>query len=301
MSTFTHLVVAGDGDTLHFDRQLSELAALVGIPPPIFQGRLVYQEYGVERWLIKTTIPACTNDPSTQEVIYEERYPDWEVSVQLAMQGAIARICGAYQRFIPPGSLYRNFGRRQMDGTPYYYPGNGSLSGYRRYLMDRECNTVDLEDMMKKEMGVLDQAVGAFEEANERIAECEKANVYVDGKRNELQEANKELMETNKKLEERLARLEEPQKLEEELIEIKVFDGILIKTLELAMERRDLLFQENVELRKKLEESQAAQKDQGVKGATSKPLESDPCDGPSHHTRSRTRLGARTRKGVFKK
>ena len=148
---------------------------------------------------------------------------------------------------------------------------------------------------------MLDQAVSAFEEANERIAECEKANVYVDGKRNELQEANKELMETNKKLEERLARLEEPQKLEEELLEIKVFDGILIKTLELAMERRDLLFQENAELRKKLEESQAAQKNQGVKGATCKALESDPYDGPSRNTRSRTHVGVRKPQGLFKK
>ena len=188
-----------------------------------------------------------------------------------------------------------------MDGTMYYYTENEFISGYRLYLMDRECTTAYLESILKNQMRLLDQSIGAFEEANERIAECEKANVFVDGKRNELQEANKELMETNKKLEERLARLEEPQKLEEELLETKMFDGILIKTMELMMERRDLLFKENVELKKKLKEALPAQKDQGVKSTTNKPVGSDTRVGPSQNTRSRTLLGVRTSEGTFKK
>ena len=76
MSAFTHEIVAGIGDTEHFDRQLAELATIVGIPPPTFRGQLLYRQHGMERWLIETTIPARTDDPSTREEIYEEGYPD---------------------------------------------------------------------------------------------------------------------------------------------------------------------------------------------------------------------------------
>ena len=80
-----------------------------------------------------------------------------------------------------------------------------------------------------------------------------------------------------------------------------MFNGILVKTMKLMIERREFLFKENVELKMKLEQALAAQKEQGVKSTVDEPLSNDPYDRPSQHTRSCTRLGARTRKGVFKK
>ena len=56
--------------------------------------------------------------------------------------------------------------------------------------------------------------------------------------------------------------MEEPRKLEEELLGVKVFDDILVKTMKLMIERRELLVQENVELKKKLAEAQAPKIDQ---------------------------------------
>ena len=262
MSTFTHRIVAGNGETEHFDQQLAELAQLVGIPPPIFRGQLLYQEYGIERWLIETTIPARIDDPTTREEIYEERYPDWDMSVQVAMQGAMARICGLYRCYIPSGSPYRTFGRRRMDGTPYFFPNNENMTVHRQHLVERECNAVDLEELMRGQMTYLDQAINTLEEANTKIEHCEIANAYVLNKRNELLEANKVLEESNKKLLERIEKLEEPRKLEEELLGVKVFDDVLVKTMKLMIEHRELLAQENAELKKKLVEAQAPKIDQ---------------------------------------
>ena len=260
MSTFTHRAVAGEGVTVFFDRHLAELATLVGIPPPIFQGQQLYKQSEIERWLIETTIPANPEDPSTHEEIYEERYPDWEISLSIAMQGAIGRICGIYRHLIPTGSPYRTLGRRSMDGVPFYYTMTEHWPLQRRYLMEHECGAAALEDLLKEEMKFVDQAVDVVKEANDRLETLENTVIYLDQKREELREANSRLEEKKTKLEERIKMLEEPQKMEEELLEQTSYNRVIIKTLSLTVEIRDMLFLENVELKKKLEEALAAQK-----------------------------------------
>ena len=92
MPEFTKIAVAGYGTTMRFSEQLAELADAVGIPKLSFRGKLLWKEGVIERWIIETKIPGRLNDPEAEEFVYEERYPDWENIVEMAMQGAIARI-----------------------------------------------------------------------------------------------------------------------------------------------------------------------------------------------------------------
>ena len=98
--------------------------------------------------------------------------------------------------------MLQAFGRRRFDGTPsYYIDGNERMTGYRLYVMDRECNTAYLEDLLKREMEVVDQALEVLIHANDRIQLAEKAFEFLADKINELQETNKELSYRIKSLE----------------------------------------------------------------------------------------------------
>jgi hypothetical protein len=55
MDTYDESVVAGEGDFL-FSEVLLDLATQLQIPPPVFCGKMQYKEYGMEKWLIQTTI-----------------------------------------------------------------------------------------------------------------------------------------------------------------------------------------------------------------------------------------------------
>ena len=100
MPEFTKEVRSAYKSPLHFSAQLAELAHVVGIPNPVFRGKLPWKEGDIERWTIETTIPGRMFDPNPEEFVYEESYPDWEYSVEIAMQGAIARICQKYRKLI---------------------------------------------------------------------------------------------------------------------------------------------------------------------------------------------------------
>ena len=76
MPEFTRIAVARDGTTLHFSRQIAELARLVELPAPSFGGKLLWKEGVIERWIIETKIPGRTDDLQAEEFVYEERYSD---------------------------------------------------------------------------------------------------------------------------------------------------------------------------------------------------------------------------------
>ena len=61
------------------------MAHVVGIPNPVFRGKLLWKEGGIERWIIETTIPRRMFDPKPEEFVYEESYSDWEYIVEIAM------------------------------------------------------------------------------------------------------------------------------------------------------------------------------------------------------------------------
>jgi hypothetical protein len=109
MDTFDERVVAGQGEHLFTDILL-DLATLLQIPPPVFCGKLQYKEYGMEKWLIQTTIQGRLDEEGESTMEYTEAYVEWKFSMGIAMHGAIARICHKYKDLIPWPSSYRMFG-----------------------------------------------------------------------------------------------------------------------------------------------------------------------------------------------
>jgi hypothetical protein len=75
MDTYDKRVVAGEGPHL-FTEILLDLATLVQIPPPVFCGKIQYKEYGMEKWLIQTTILGRLDEDGDSTMEYTEAYVD---------------------------------------------------------------------------------------------------------------------------------------------------------------------------------------------------------------------------------
>jgi hypothetical protein len=136
MDTYDERVVAGQGEHLFTDILL-DLATLLQIPPPVFCGKLQYKEYGMEKWLIQTTIEGRLDEDGDLTMEYTEAYVDWKFSVDTAMQGALARICHKYRDLIPWTSAYGMFGERSEGGFPVDRRGQEFHSLLRCYLSKR--------------------------------------------------------------------------------------------------------------------------------------------------------------------
>jgi hypothetical protein len=149
MDPYDHRVVAGLGNYC-FSQTLLELSDFVGIPPPEFQGRRVYKEYGLEKWEIQTIIRGREEDPEDPTMDYTNAYVDWSYSVEIAMQGAIARICYKYHHRFSSTTPYYQFGERDEEGNAMDRRSSETHSIFQTYMTEREYNTVNMENMLKK-------------------------------------------------------------------------------------------------------------------------------------------------------
>jgi hypothetical protein len=71
MADYDKMLIAGD-EPHYLSRTLLDLSRVVDIPPPIFQGKRLYQEHGTEAWMIKTFISGSAEDPDDPDMTYTE-------------------------------------------------------------------------------------------------------------------------------------------------------------------------------------------------------------------------------------
>ena len=150
MDSYGQMAVAGQGTRHYFTSRLFELSTFIGILPPTFHGRLLCRERGLEKWEIKTSIPGLTADPDDEGMEYFEDYPDWDYCIDVAMQGAIARICHNYHGRIPRISAYFQFEERTEDGHPVDRDDTEKWAIIPRYEIEREFSAVGMENLMRK-------------------------------------------------------------------------------------------------------------------------------------------------------
>jgi hypothetical protein len=162
--------------------------------------------------------------------------------VEIAMQGAIARICCKYHDFIPRTLAYWMFGECTEEGNPVDLRGQEFHSICQSYFTEREYNIVNLEDMLKKQISMMDQFRQLMDLATKRMMETESALVVMDDQRTELKE--------------RIKTLEDPLKLEEKLLHSDIWAHVLEKTvlfqyknLHKSGEEKDQLRKDNGELK----------------------------------------------------
>ena len=170
--TYDLMIVAGD-EPYWLSRTLFRLAKEVGIPPPQFYGSQVFSDInGAEKWWITTLIQGRSVDYEDLDMVYTEAYPDWNMSVGMAMHGAISRICYKYRPLITHGSVYRLFGERNEAGDALDR-SDQNLSAVRNHLMEIEVISVSSEVLLQRQIGVI-------EAQRDRIQLMERAILKMD-------------------------------------------------------------------------------------------------------------------------
>jgi hypothetical protein len=94
---FTKMKTPFDDDTEYFSDQLSCLSRMLDLAPPTFRGRVIpCEDPEIIRWEIETRIEGRTIEPPTEIVVYSRMHLGWETVIMMAMEEALARICGMY-------------------------------------------------------------------------------------------------------------------------------------------------------------------------------------------------------------
>ena len=236
---FTRTTVAGEDDAHYYTKTLYELTNHVGILPPTFTGTLLSNEYGLEEWNIKTFIPGSGDDPSDADMEYSDDYPDWDYSIDVAMQGAIARICHKYHDQILRTSAYRQFGERTADGEAVYRSETETMTLTHRYHAEREFSAAGMEHLMRVQLRGIDKLKDVVLAKNEVIVKAQDLAQSLEAERVALVEC--------------ISLLEDPLKMEEKLICSNIWSELIQKTLVLTLENRTAEAKKTEALKKELE------------------------------------------------
>jgi hypothetical protein len=102
-------------------------------------------------------------------------YPGWETGIMMAMEEALARICGMYvQEISELNNSIHQFGRCNSDGwalrTPRLFEG---LPWTEIQLEDMESYAFNMEHMLRSEMDTTDDAKYQLQEKDEKIKQLE--------------------------------------------------------------------------------------------------------------------------------
>jgi hypothetical protein len=149
----------------------------------------------IVRWEIETRIEGRTIGTPTEIVVYSKMYPGWETGVMMAMEEALARICGMYVQEISEmdNSIYQ-FGRRNHEGWALRTPGRREdLPWTEVQLEDMGSYAFNLEDMLRSEMDATDDAKYQLLKKDEKIEQLENTIEKLKEKNKSLETANDKL------------------------------------------------------------------------------------------------------------
>jgi hypothetical protein len=149
----------------------------------------------IVRWEIETRIEGRTIGTPTETVVYSRMYPGWETGVLMAMEEALARICGMYvQEISELDNSIHQFGRRNHDGWALRTPGRREdLPWTEIQLEDMESYAFNLEHMLRSEMDAIDDAKYQLQEKDEKIEQLENTIEKLKEKNKSLEVANDKL------------------------------------------------------------------------------------------------------------
>jgi hypothetical protein len=148
---------------------------------------------------------------------YTSAYIDWSGSVEIAMQGAIAQICYKYHHRFSSTTPYYLFEECNEEGSVIDRRSTESHSIPRTYMTEKEYITVNMENMLKRQILLMDKFREAMDITSQRIIKAESCLLVLDDKRTELKKEN----ETLKK---RLAEYEAKAQAEEDPKELTLYN-----------------------------------------------------------------------------
>jgi hypothetical protein len=196
MAQFTKMKTPFDDDTECFSDQLPRLSWALDLAHPCSRGRVIsYEIPEINRWEIEMKIKGRTIEPPTETMVYSRMYPSWETGIMMAMEEALARICGMYvQEISEMDNSFHQFGRRNSDGWALSTPGlREGLPWTEIQLEDMEGYAFNMELMLHNEMDATDDTTYQLQEKDEKIEQLENTI-------QKLKEKNQSLEATNDKL-----------------------------------------------------------------------------------------------------
>jgi hypothetical protein len=97
----------------------------------------VYKEYGLEKWEIQTIIRGYTEDLEDPTMDFTNAYTNWSRSVEIAMQGAVVRICHKYHHHFSLTTPYYLFRECNEEGSTMDRRSTESYSIPQTYITER--------------------------------------------------------------------------------------------------------------------------------------------------------------------
>jgi hypothetical protein len=122
-------------------------------------------------------------------------YPGWETGIMMAMEEALARICGMYPKEIfDMDNSFQQFGRRNHEGWALSTPGRrAGLPWTEIQLEDMEMYAFNMEIMLHDEMDATDDAKYQLREKDEKIDQLENTIQKLKEKNASLEAMNDKL------------------------------------------------------------------------------------------------------------
>jgi hypothetical protein len=173
----------------------------------------MYKEKGMEKWEIQTIIQGREEDPEDSTMDYINPYIDWSGSVEIAMQGAVARICYKYHHRFSSTTPYYQFGERNEEGCTMDRRGLETHTLFQTYMTEREYSAVNMEDMLTRQIKLMDKFRETMEVPSQRIITAESCLEVMGDKRDELMEENEALKKKIAEYEAKALADEDPKEL----------------------------------------------------------------------------------------
>ena len=128
--------------------------------------------------MITTLIQGRSVGVEDLDMVYTEPYPDWNISVGMAIHSAIGRICYKYRPYVTHGSVYRLFGERNEAGDAIDR-GDQHITAIRTHFMERKALSVSMEVLLQRQIAVIDAQ-------RDRIKKMERTILNMDATIEEL-------------------------------------------------------------------------------------------------------------------
>jgi hypothetical protein len=183
---------------------------------------LHHQSFEVEGCTRRTAWKSGRYKPSSKAVKKTLKIQPWTtpthtligvVLLEIAMQGAIARIWYKYHYRFSSTTPYYQFGERNEEGCAMDRRDLETHSLLRTYMTEREYSAVNTEDMLTRQIKLMDKFKRTMEVSSQRIITAESCLEVMGDKRAELMEENEALKKKITEYEAKALEDEDPKEL----------------------------------------------------------------------------------------
>jgi hypothetical protein len=133
--------------------------------------------------------------------------------VEIAMKGAVARLCHKYHNRLCLATPYYLFGERNEEGSAMDRRSTESYFIPQTYMTEKEYITINTENMLKRQILLMEKLREAMDITSQRIITAESCLLVLDDKSTELKNENETLKKKLAEYEAKAQAKEDPKEL----------------------------------------------------------------------------------------